>query len=269
MESVAESREKVYSSGGGALFAQEHNALWFLHCSGFLFWVFFFIFFFHHQFVVVFLFLFHGYRSCVKQLACPHVRCEISVSLLYSAGEYKSQELKDLSGLSATVVNVLDKIIGDGEHEGSLLSWFRDWPKVVASILWRLRGNGPIVLSSSQEEPSPSQWGETRDELYLIGCKTGDKAIIKFITVFSCEVSVPCPAVCMCWCERVCRCLPWTSLPHSYCCWVQPLPVTSWSELPHSAREGKAVPQTGHLKEKFGKGNFTEQLFFHGLPPFT
>lgn len=37
MESVAESREKVYSSGGGALFAQEHNALWFLHCSGFLF----------------------------------------------------------------------------------------------------------------------------------------------------------------------------------------------------------------------------------------
>lgn len=191
------------------------------------------------------------------------------LSLLYSAGEYKSQELKDLSGLSATVVNVLDKIIGDGEHEGSLLSWFRDWPKVVASILWRLRGNGPIVLSSSQEEPSPSQWGETRDELYLIGCKRGDKAIIKFITVFSCEVSVPCPAVWMCWCERVYRCLPWTSLPHSYCCWVQPLPVTSWSELPHSAREGKAVPQTGHLKEKFGKGNFTEQLLFHGLPPFT
>lgn len=113
------------------------------------------------------------------------------LSLLYSAGEYKSQELKDLSGLSATVVNALNKIIGDGEYKGSLLSWFRDWLKVVASILWRLRGNGLIVLSSSQEKPSPSQWGETRDELYLIGCKTGDKAIIKFITVSCVKLVYP------------------------------------------------------------------------------
>ena len=48
----------------------------------------------------------------------------IFLSLLYSTGEYKKwQELKDMSQwpVSATVVNALDKIIGDREYKGSLL----------------------------------------------------------------------------------------------------------------------------------------------------
>lgn len=67
------------------------------------------------------------------------------LSLLYSTGEYKKwQELQELSQwpVSATDVNALDKIIGDGEYKQSVLSWFRDCPKEVTSILRRLCGNG-------------------------------------------------------------------------------------------------------------------------------
>lgn len=117
LESVAESREKVCSSGGGALFAQEHNTLCFLHCSGFLFWVFFYNFFFQYQFVVGFLFLFMAMLHLM--LSSFHFpMLDAFLHLLYSTRECKKwQELKDLSQwpVAATVVNALDKITGDGE----------------------------------------------------------------------------------------------------------------------------------------------------------
>lgn len=104
------------------------------------------------------------------------------LSLLYSTGEYKKWQDVSQWPVSARVVNALDKIIGHGEYKPSLLSWFRDCPKEVTSMLWRLCGNGHIAPSTSQEKLPSSQWGESRGELYLIDCKTGNKAIIKFIT---------------------------------------------------------------------------------------
>lgn len=134
-------------------------------------------------------------------------------------------------------------------------------------------GMASSALSTSQEKPSPSRWGESREEPYLIGCKTENSLSLRS------SVKLVYPAL---WCgcvgvkESTGFCLESPSLiPVAAGCSLCPVPpalsscmlstVLAALMLSASAREGKAAPQTRCLKEKFEKGNYCFTVF----PPFT
>lgn len=136
-------------------------------------------------------------------------------------------------------------------------------------MLWRLCGNGLRASQHLTENPSPSQWGESRGELNLQAARQETKQLPGLLL---CSSTLPCAVDVA---GRVQRCLePLSPLPflsaHSllFCppCWAPVQAATSALSL---CQGGKAVPQTRRPKETFEKGNFNEHLLFHSLPLFT